>query len=189
MESDWLADRFEEHRAHLRAVAYRTLGSLSEAGDAVQETWLRLSRSDASAVQNLGGWLTTIVARVCLNMMSSGQSRREEPAGADLPEPPRGEHPADPEQQALLADSVGLALTVVLEALVPAERLAFAVQFGARPKRPAARRTWLVSCPGAPAGPGWRASTGRPGRCGLWAGDRASLSASRSPAARLLLST
>jgi RNA polymerase sigma factor (sigma-70 family) len=124
--SDWLAEQFEDHRARLRAVAYRMLGSRSEADDAVQEAWLRLIRSDTSAVQNMGGWLTTIVGRVCLNMLQSRQSRREEPAGQDLPEPAsgRGEE-ADPEQQALLADSVGLALLVVLDTLTPAERLAF----------------------------------------------------------------
>ncbi len=124
--ADWLADQFEYHRAHLRAIAYRMLGSLSEADDAVQESWLRLSRSDTSVVQNLGGWLTTITARVCLNMLSSRQSRREEPAGADLPGPaPDLGEATDPEQQALLADSVGLALLVVLDTLAPAERLAF----------------------------------------------------------------
>jgi RNA polymerase sigma factor (sigma-70 family) len=123
---DWLAERFEEHRAHLRAVAYRILGSPSEADDALQETWLRLSRTDTSGVENLGGWLTTIVARVCLNMLSSRQSRREELAGARLPEPTAvREGTTDPEHQALLADSVGLALLVVLDALTPAERLAF----------------------------------------------------------------
>jgi RNA polymerase sigma factor (sigma-70 family) len=126
MDSDWLAERFEEHRAHLRAVAYRMLGSPTEADDAVQETWMRLSRSDSSAVQNLGGWLTTVVARVCLNMLSSRQSRREDPAGSELPEPAPGPaESADPEQQALLADAIGLALLVVLDTLAPAERLAF----------------------------------------------------------------
>jgi RNA polymerase sigma factor (sigma-70 family) len=125
-EHDWLAQRFQEHRPHLRAVAYRMLGSLSEADDAVQEAWLRLSRSDAGDVENLRGWLTTVVARVSLNMLRSRRSRREEPVGVHMPEPiVSGEDGVDPEQQALLADSVGLALLVVLETLDPAERLAF----------------------------------------------------------------
>jgi RNA polymerase sigma factor (sigma-70 family) len=123
-ENDWLADRFEEHRPHLRAAAYRMLGSVSEADDAVQEAWLRLSRSDASGIENLGGWLTTVVARVCLNMLRS--RRREEPLGVHVPEPiVSREDGVDPEHEALLADSVGLALLVVLETLGPAERLAF----------------------------------------------------------------
>ena len=125
-EADYLADRFEEHRTHLRAVAYRMLGSLSEVDDAVQEAWLRLSRTDATGIGNLGGWLTMVVARVCLDMLRSRQSRREEPFTPDAPEPvatgPRG---SSPEQEALLADSVGLALLVVLDRLTPAERLAF----------------------------------------------------------------
>jgi RNA polymerase sigma factor (sigma-70 family) len=125
-EHDWLADRFQEHRPHLRAVAYLMLGSLSEADDAVQEAWLRLSRSDTGEVENLGGWLTTVVARVSLNMLRSRRSRREEPVGVHVPEPiVSGEDGVDPEQEALLADSVGLALLVVLETLDPAERLAF----------------------------------------------------------------
>jgi RNA polymerase sigma-70 factor (ECF subfamily) len=120
------AEQFEEHRAHLRAVAYRMLGSLSEADDAVQEAWLRLSRSDAEAVANLGGWLTTVVARVCLDMLRSRRSRREELVGTRLPEPilTTGED-SDPAHQAELADSVGIALLVVLDTLSPAERLAF----------------------------------------------------------------
>src|SRR5215203_5655583 len=128
---DWLAQRFEENRTHLRAVAYRMLGSISEADDAVQEAWLRLSRSDTSGVQNLGGWLTTVVARVCLDMLRSRRSRREKPLG----EPQVGVHVPDPivsradgldpEHEALLADSVGPALLVVLQSLAPAERLAF----------------------------------------------------------------
>jgi RNA polymerase sigma factor (sigma-70 family) len=123
---DWLAQAFEESRPHLRAVAYRLLGSLSEAEDAVQEAWLRLSRSGMSEVSNLGGWLTTVVARISLNMLRSRQSRREESLEAAEVEPGMRE-PAvtDPEQEALLADSVGLALLVVLETLSPAERLAF----------------------------------------------------------------
>jgi RNA polymerase sigma-70 factor (ECF subfamily) len=125
-ERDWLAERFEEHRARLRAVAYRMLGSLSEADDAVQETWLRLSRSDADEIDNLGGWLTTVTARISLNMLRSRSQRGEEPLGARLPDPIVD--PAEgttPEHEALLADSVGLALLVVLETLTPAERLAF----------------------------------------------------------------
>jgi RNA polymerase sigma factor (sigma-70 family) len=125
-EDEWLARRFEEHRPHLRTVAYRMLGSRSEADDAVQEAWLRLSRADTSGVVNLGGWLTTIVARVCLNMLQSRQSRREEPVGVHPPEPAAdGDDVTDPERQTVLADSVGLALLVVLDILTPAERLAF----------------------------------------------------------------
>ncbi len=125
-EHDVLAERFEANRGHLRAVAYRMLGSLNEADDAVQEAWLRLSRTDTSDVANLRGWLTTVVGRVCLDMLRSRTSRREEPLEAYVPDPIVG--PAtgsDPEQQAVLADSVGLALLVVLETLAPAERLAF----------------------------------------------------------------
>jgi RNA polymerase sigma factor (sigma-70 family) len=125
-EQEWLAQGFEANRPHLRAVAYRMLGSPSEADDAVQEAWLRLSRSDTSGVENLGGWLTTVVARVCLNMLAARSSRREEPLGVHLPDPAGGpEHGIDPEQEALLADSVGPALLVVLDTLTPAERLAF----------------------------------------------------------------
>jgi RNA polymerase sigma-70 factor (ECF subfamily) len=135
-DQDWLAERFQAHRTHLRAVAYRMLGSSSEADDAVQEASLRLSRSDPSQVEDLGGWLTTVVGRVCLDMLRSRRSRREGPPG----EEPPGEDPAgrrrfgtaaaapsapDPEQEAVLADSVGLALLVVLDTLSPAERLAF----------------------------------------------------------------
>jgi RNA polymerase sigma-70 factor (ECF subfamily) len=125
-DRDWLAHRFEAHRPHLRAVAYRMLGSASEADDAVQEAWLRLDRADASGVDNLGGWLTTVVARVCLDMLRSRTSRREQHLGVHLPEPP-GSHADgnDPEQEALLAEGVGLALLVVLETLAPAERVAF----------------------------------------------------------------
>ena len=124
-EHNWLVERFEEHRSHLRAVAYRMLGSLSEADDAVQEAWLRLSRSDPSGVENLGGWLTMIVARVCLNMLRSRKSRREEPLGEHLPEPiVSREDGTEPEHEALMADSVGLALLVVLDTLAPAERVA-----------------------------------------------------------------
>jgi RNA polymerase sigma factor (sigma-70 family) len=125
-EGDWLARRFEAHRPHLRAVAYRMLGSLSEADDAVQESWLHLSRIDPSGIDNLGGWLTTAVARVCLDILRRRRSRREESFDAYLPEPiVSREDGLDPEQEALLADSVGLALLVVLETLAPAERLAF----------------------------------------------------------------
>src|ERR671915_798361 len=125
-DEEFLAARFEEHRSHLRAVAYRVLGSLSEADDAVQEAWLRLSRTDDTSIDNLGGWLTTVVARVCLDMLRSRQSRREEPFTADAPEPvATGTHESSPEEEALLADSVGLALLVVLDRLTPAERLAF----------------------------------------------------------------
>jgi RNA polymerase sigma factor (sigma-70 family) len=125
-EREWLAERFEEHRTRLRAVAYRMLGSLSEADDAVQEAWLRLNRTDASQVENLGGWLTTVVARVSLNMLRSRKVRREEPLGVHMPDPivDRADG-IDPEHEALLADSVGLALLVVLETLSPPERLAF----------------------------------------------------------------
>ena len=125
-ENDWLADRFEEHRAHLRAVAYRMLGSLNDADDAVQDTWLRLSRSGAGEVENLGGWLTTITARVCLNMLRSRNLRREQSLGMHLPDPlVSSDGELQPEEEALLADSVGLALLVVLDTLAPAERLAF----------------------------------------------------------------
>jgi RNA polymerase sigma factor (sigma-70 family) len=127
-ESDWLAQRFQEHRSRLRAVAYRMLGSLAEADDAVQEAWLRARRSDASGADNLGAWLTTIVARVCLNMLRSRKSHREEPLDAQhLPDPfvDRAVEGIDPEHEALLSDSVGLALLVVLETLTPAARVAF----------------------------------------------------------------
>ena len=126
-EADWLAGRFEENRSHLQAVAFRMLGSASEADDAVQETWLRLSRSDTNDVENLSGWLTTVVARVCLDMLRSRASRREEPVGGPLPEPavPSSRTGGDPEDEALLADSVGMALLVVLGTLGPAERVAF----------------------------------------------------------------
>jgi RNA polymerase sigma-70 factor (ECF subfamily) len=125
-DQEWLAQRFEEHRTHLRAVAYRMLGSLSEADDAVQDAWLRLSRSDAAEIENLGGWLTTVVARVSLNTLRSRRARREQPLGPHVPDPivDRADG-TDPEHEALLADSVGLALLVVLETLTPAERLAF----------------------------------------------------------------
>src|SRR6059036_3213011 len=125
-EHEWLAEEFEANCTRLRAVAYRMLGSLSEADDAVQESWLHLSRSGTSGVENLGGWLTTVVARVCLDMLRSRASRREEPLTPDAPEPvATSTSGSSPEQEALLADSVGLALLVVLDRLTPAERLAF----------------------------------------------------------------
>jgi len=124
--SDWLVERFEEKRTHLRAVAYQMLGSLNEADDAVQEAWLRLSRSDAASIENLGGWLTTVVARVSLDMLRERDARREELQGVHLPDPIVSRPDAlDPEQEVILADSVGLALLVILETLGPDERLAF----------------------------------------------------------------
>src|SRR3954465_863414 len=124
--TDWLAARFEEQRPQLRAVAYRMLGSLTEAEDAVQEGWLRLARSDAAAIDNLAAWLTTVVGRVCLDMLRSRKARREEPLDVRLPDPilSAADGALDPEQEAVLADSVGLALLVVLETLSPAERRA-----------------------------------------------------------------
>ena len=125
-ERDSLAERFEQHRPHLRAVAYRMLGSLGDVDDAVQEAWLRLSRVDATTIDNLGGWLTTVIARVCLDMLRSRKSRKEEPITPEAPEPvATGSIGHSPENEALLADSVGLALLVVLDRLTPAERLAF----------------------------------------------------------------
>ena len=125
-ERNYLAEQFEENRAHLRSVAYRMLGSVSEVDDAVQEAWLRLSRTETTGIDNLGGWLTTVVARVCLDMLRSRTSRREVPLTPDAPEPvATGTRGSGPEQEALLADSVGLALLVVLDRLTPAERLAF----------------------------------------------------------------
>jgi len=120
-ERDWQIDRFEEHRTHLQAVAYRMLGSVSEAEDALQEAWVRLSRADSDAVENLGGWLTTVVGRVCLDMLRARRSRREDYVGTWLPEPIVAEgEGGDPAYEAVLADSVGLALFVVLETLTPA---------------------------------------------------------------------
>jgi RNA polymerase sigma-70 factor (ECF subfamily) len=125
-DNDWLANRFEEHRARLRAVAYRMLGSLTEADDAVQDTWVRLSRSESTEIENLGGWLTTVVARVCLNMLRARNVREVESLSAHVPDPVvRANGDLQPEEEALLADSVGLALLVVLDTLTPAERLAF----------------------------------------------------------------
>src|SRR6184192_3067291 len=134
-DTQFLAEQFEQHRTHLRAVAYRMLGSLSEADDAVQEAWLRLSRSNTSEIENLGGWLTTVVARVSLNMLRSRATRREEPLGVHIPDPiVDTADGTDPEYEALVADSVGLALLIVLETLSPAERLAFVLHdmFGVR---------------------------------------------------------
>jgi RNA polymerase sigma-70 factor (ECF subfamily) len=122
---DWLADRFEENRGHLRGVAYRMLGSLNEADDAVQEAWLRLSRSASDQIENLGGWLTTVVSRVCLDMLRSKKARREESMEAQAEPVVAARSGSDPEREATLADSVGLALMVVLDRLSPAERLAF----------------------------------------------------------------
>jgi RNA polymerase sigma factor (sigma-70 family) len=125
-EREWLAVRFEEHRTHLRAVAYRMLGSLAEADEAVQDAWLRVSRSGAGGIENFAGWLTTIVARVCLNALQARKVRPEDPSGLRMPDPiitPDGK--LDPEHEVLLADSVGLALQIVLDTLPPAERLAF----------------------------------------------------------------
>jgi RNA polymerase sigma factor (sigma-70 family) len=125
-EQEWLAERFEENRGHLRAVAYRMLGSFNDAEDAVQEAWLRLGRSDADTIENLGGWLTTVVSRVCLDMLRSRASRREEGLDTKVTAPPvNGEGRRDPEQETLMADSIGAALLIVLDRLDPAERLAF----------------------------------------------------------------
>ncbi len=125
-EQDWLAERFEQHRTRLRAVSYRMLGSLSEADDAVQEAWLRLSGADTSRVDDLGAWLTTVVARICLNVLRSRAVRREEPIGPQLPDPiVSAANAVGPEDEALIADSVGLAMLIVLDTLAPAERLAF----------------------------------------------------------------
>ena len=124
-EGDWLAERFEEHRSRLRAIAYRILGTPNDADDAVQEAWLRFSRSDTSDVDNLGAWLNTVVSRVCLSMLQARRSRPQPPADPDLPEPLAEPAGSDPEYEALLADSVGLALLVVLDKLSPAERVAF----------------------------------------------------------------
>jgi RNA polymerase sigma factor (sigma-70 family) len=182
-ERDWLAERFEASRAHLRAVAYRMLGSLSEADDAVQESWLRLSRSDPASIENLGGWLTTVVARVSLDMLRSHASRREEPLGTYLPDPDVSRiDGAGPEDEAVLADSVGLALLVVLETLAPAERLAFvlhdmfAVPFDEIAPIVGRSRRRPGSWPAAPAAGQQAGRAGRPGSAARRAG---SLSAGR----------
>ncbi|MGH2756584.1 MAG: sigma-70 family RNA polymerase sigma factor [Actinomycetota bacterium] len=124
-QDEWLAQRFEAHRPHLRSVAYRMLGSATEADDAVQEAWLRLSRADAGTVENLGGWLTTVVARVSLDVLRARKSRREAPLDLHVPDPNLAQEPGNPEHEQLLADSVGVALQLVLDTLAPAERLAF----------------------------------------------------------------
>jgi RNA polymerase sigma factor (sigma-70 family) len=125
-DEEWLAKHFDEHRAHLRAVAYRMLGSIPEAEEAVQDAWLRVSRAGAEGIENLGGWLTTIVARVCLNALQARKVHAEQAAGLRMPDPVVSREDAeDPEREALLADSVGLALLIVLDVLSPAERLAF----------------------------------------------------------------
>ena len=125
-QADWLAERFEQHRPRLRAVSYRMLGSLTEADDAVQEAWLRLSGADTSVVEDLGAWLTTVVARICLNSLRSRKTRREDPVGAHIPDPiVTAVNAVGPEDEAMIADSVGLALLIVLDTLAPAERLAF----------------------------------------------------------------
>ena len=166
-ERDWLARRFEDHRGPLRAVAYRMLGSTGEADDAVQEAWLRLSRSDAGAVDNLGGWLTTVVARVSLNMLQARSARRQDPVGGDLPEPAASRRDGDdPEQQALQAEGVGLALLVVLDTLTPAERLAFVLHDLFAVPFPGPGRATPRHRPGPPAG-GGRRLPGRLPRGGL----------------------
>ena len=167
-EADWLAARFEEQRAHLRAVAYRMLGSLAEADDAVQNSWLRLSRADPAGVENLAGWLTTVVARECLKMMRARRSRREEPLAADFSAgPPAGPHDAsDPEAEALLADSVGPALMVVLDTLGagrapgfrPARHLRRAVRRDRRHPRTLPGRVPAARQPRPQAGPGRHAA-------------------------------
>jgi RNA polymerase sigma-70 factor (ECF subfamily) len=124
-ERQFLAGKFEAHRAHLRGVAYRMLGSLSEAEDAVQESWLHVSKAGADGVENVAGWMTTIVARVCLDMLRSRKARREDPLGEKAPPEPSADQAIDPEKEALLADSIGVALLVILDTLQPAERLAF----------------------------------------------------------------
>src|SRR3954468_11757278 len=131
-KNDWLAAQFEEHRPHMRKIAYRMLGSVSDSDDAVQEAWLRLSRVESAAIDNLGGWLTTVVGRVCLDMLRARNARREDYVGSWLPEPVveidtsgAAVAPGDPEREALTADALGLALLVVLDRLAPKERLAF----------------------------------------------------------------
>jgi RNA polymerase sigma factor (sigma-70 family) len=176
-EREWLAERFEEHRTRLRAVAYRMLGSLSEADDAVQEAWLRLSRTDAGAIENLGGWLTTVVARVSLNMLRSRKVRREEPIGFRLPEPivDRADG-INPEHEALLADSVGLALLVVLETLSPPERLAFVLTTSSPCPSTRSRRSWTA--------PRRRRASWRAGHAGAYRLRAPSPTAIRTPSVR-----
>lgn len=177
-ESDWIAARFQSHRAHLHAVAYRMLGSASEADDAVQDAWLRLSRADRSGVENLRAWLTTVVARVCLDMLRARKSRREEPLAPDaLDGIVNSSGGIDPEREAMLADSVGLALLVVLDTLGPAERLAFVLHdiFGIRSTRLlhwwAARRLQPRS---SPAVPGTESTALARCRAGIWRASGAS---------------
>jgi RNA polymerase sigma-70 factor (ECF subfamily) len=155
-ERDWLAQRFQEHRPRLRAVAYRMLGSTSEADDALQEAWIRLSRSNAREIDNLQAWLVTVVGRVALNMLRSRKTRREEPLDVRVPDPIiDAADGSDPEHEALLADSVGLALLVVLETLTPAERLACTTCSASPSKRSrrssSARPRRRASSPAAPA--------------------------------------
>jgi len=162
-----LAQRFEEQRGHLRAVAYRMLGSLAEADDAVQEAWLRLSRADTDDVANLAGWLTTVTGRICLDMLRSRTARREEPLDVHLPDPVISFDEGDPEHEALTADAAGLALLVVLETLTPAERLAFVLHdlFGVRWRisgRSWAARRMRPRC--WPAGPAAGSGRGRSSR-------------------------
>ncbi len=137
-DQDWLAERFETNRSHLRGVAFRMLGSVTEADDAVQEAWIRLSRTDTSDVENLRAWLTTVVGRVCLNMLRSRKTRREAPLETHLPDPiVSPEEGTDPEHEALLGNSVGLAMLVVLDSLTPPERVAFSMASG-----PSLMRSW-----------------------------------------------
>jgi RNA polymerase sigma-70 factor (ECF subfamily) len=165
-ETNWLSERFEEHRGHLRAVAYRMLGSLAEADDAVQEGWIRVSRADTSGVENLGGWLTTVVSRVCLNMLRSRTTRREDPIEAHVPDPVVSlDDGSQPEDETVMADSVGLALLVVLETLPPAERMAFVLHdmFGVSFEDIATivDRSPSSRCRSGAGGPWWR-------RCSWW---------------------
>src|SRR5262245_53999228 len=181
---EWLAEQFETHRIHLRAVAYRMLGSHGDANDAAQETWLRVSRAGTSGVENLGGWLTTILSRVCLDMLRSQKSRREKPLDAGQPGPAvNGENVANPEQEILLADSIGLALHMVLETLSPGERVTFVLH---RYVRPLLRRNrthgWTLGYGSTPT----RQPRTPPSAGGVWgarrpqspAGNRESLSCS-----------
>src|SRR5215207_3097773 len=172
-EHDFLAEQYEENRTHLRAVAYRMLGSISEADDALQEAWLRLSRSDTSGVENMGGWMTTIVARVCLNMLRSRTSRREQPLGVHVPDPIVSRADGiDPEHEALLADSVGLALLVVLEKLSPSERLASVLPRATVTSRRFSRCSTRTSCSAQMSVPSERAYRGRSVVRGPWPSRR-----------------
>jgi|SRR6266568_5822051 len=182
-DSEWLTERFQQHRSHLRGVAYRMLGSVSEADDALQEAWLRLRDQDPRSVENMQAWLTTIVGRVCLNMLRARRARREELSDVYVPDPVVSlEGSVDPEQEALVADSVGLALLVVLDALAPPERLAFVLHdvFGV----PFADIAAVLHRPRLPrsSSPAERgdACTARPGQT-LTSGDSARSSARSSP--------